>query len=188
MAGAAKELGYEEALAKEPYLLPTDSRPSDDAASPLEAADVDELLKELKAVSRQLRSEDAHESIDVSRFTRPLYLTLGCLSVSIGTVGVFVPGLPTTVFMIVALWSFTRSSPQMRDWLYNHRHFGPALQNWVKHRSIPVRARQIALASLLISALFIGYAISSLACLAFILFVCAPVASFLWTLPANSEN
>lgn len=85
--------------------MPTEGRPPHDAASPLDAADVDELLKELKAVSRHLQSDETkREVVDVSPFARPLYLTLGCLSVSIGTIGIFIPGLPTTVFMIVALW------------------------------------------------------------------------------------
>lgn len=189
MAGAAKDLSYEEALAREPYLLPTDDRPSLDSASSLDTADVDELIKELTSVSRHLGSRHSpSEAADVSRFAKSAYLTLGCLCVSLGTIGIIVPGLPTTIFMIVALWAFTKSSPQMRAWLIEHKHFGPALQHWVKHRSIPTRARQIALASLLGSALFIGYTVSSLACLAFILFVCAPVASYLWTLPANPEN
>ena len=189
MAGAAKEFEYKEALPQEPYLLPAEDRPAADSAAPLDPADVDELVKELTAVSRHLGSRHSpSEAAEVSKFAKPAYLTLGGLCISIGTIGIVVPGLPTTIFMIVALWAFTKSSPQMRTWLIEHKHFGPTLQHWVKHRSIPTRARQFALASLLGSAVFIGYTVSSLACLAFILFVGAPVASFLWTLPANPEN
>ena len=188
MAGAAKEFGYEEAPEQEPPVATTDSRPDSQTNLAPEAVDVDDLRKELEAVSRHLHADTTlSEHADVSRISKILYLGLGSFCVALGTIGVFVPGLPTTIFMIVALWAFTRSSARMRDWLYNHRHFGPALQNWVKHRSIPTAARQIALASLLFSALFIGYVFSSLACLAFILFVCAPVASFLWTLPADTD-
>lgn len=188
MAGAAKEFGYEEAPEQEPPVVATESHPASQTSLAPEAVDVDDLRKELEAVSRHLHPDaTSSEHADVSRIGKILYLGLGCFCVALGTIGVFVPGLPTTVFMIVALWAFTRSSARMRDWLYNHRHFGPALQNWVTHRSIPTAARQIALASLLFSALVIGYVFSSLACLAFILFVCAPVASFLWTLPADTD-
>lgn len=149
-----------------------------------------DLRSELDDVSQHLHSasETQGDIREISTLGRYSYLSLGGLCVAFGTIGIFVPGLPTTIFMIIALWSFTRSSPKMRDWLYNHRHFGPALQNWVNHRSIPTRARQIALASLLISALVISQTVSGLACLAFILFICTPVASFLWTLPANPKN
>ena len=192
MAGAAKEFGYEEAPEQEPPVAATDSHPDSQSTSQTtltpEAVDVDDLRKELEAVSRHLHPDATlSEHADVSRTGKLFYMALGGLCVALGTIGVFVPGLPTTVFMIVALWAFTRSSARMRDWLYNHRHFGPALQNWVTHRTIPTAARQFALASLLFSALVIGYVFSSLACLAFILFVCAPVASFLWTLPANTD-
>lgn len=196
MAGTTNKSRNEEASqsehpVSEDHASLLDIRPSREPVSE------EELRLELEAISKHLQ---AHNDINETEFVdaetggeeisgigRYSYLSLGSLCVAFGTIGVFVPGLPTTVFMIVALWAFTRSSPKMRDWLYNHRRFGPALQNWVKHRSIPTRARQIALASLLISALVIGQAISGLACLAFILFVCTPVASFLWTLPSNSE-
>lgn len=188
MAGAAKEFRYEAALARESPDSIAESRPASQTALAPEAVDVDDLRKELEAVSRHLHPDaTSSEHANVSRIGKIMYMALGSFCVALGAIGVFVPGLPTTVFMIVALWAFTRSSARMRDWLYHHRHFGPALQNWVKHRSIPIAARQIALASLLFSALSIGYLFSSLACLAFILFVCAPVASFLWTLPADTD-
>lgn len=186
MAGIPDTLRYaeDEEHAPLPGNAPSRSRPP--VGESFSEAD---LRSELEAVSGHLRTHPEADDAprEISALGRYSYLSLGVLCVTFGTIGVFVPGLPTTVFMIVALWAFTRSSPKMRDWLYNHRHFGPALQNWVKHRSIPVRARQFALASLLISALVIGQMVSGLACLAFILFVCTPVASFLWTLPSNPE-
>jgi hypothetical protein len=197
MAEAADKFGHEEASELEPSFSHGDAvsrtEPSDlpASASP-PAVNEAELRSELEAVTKHLKTSQtldlAMDPAVSSVIGRYMYLSLGGLSVAVGTIGVFIPGLPTTVFMIVALWAFTKSSPKMRDWLYHHRHFGPALQNWVKHRSIPVRARQIALASLLVSALIIGQTVGGLACLAFILFVCTPVASFLWTLPINPEQ
>lgn len=187
MTEAAKEIAHDVDPAQG---LPRSTVESTDLpeAAP-EAVDLDNLRQEIAAVSRHLQPADLpSQHANLSPIGKSLYMTLGGFCVALGTVGVFVPGLPTTVFMIVALWAFTRSSARMRNWLYNHRHFGPALQDWVNHRSIPTSARQIALASLLISAISIGYLFSGLACLAFILFICAPVASFLWTLPASPER
>lgn len=194
MAEVANKFGHERASELEPSISHGDavSTPARADQPPVPVIDEAELRSELETVTKHLKTSQTQDltmdPVTPSLFGKYIYLLLGGLSVALGTIGIFIPGLPTTVFMIVALWAFTKSSPKMRDWLYHHRHFGPALQNWVKHRAIPVRARQIALASLLISALIIGQTVSGLACLAFILFVCTPVASFLWTLPTNPEQ
>lgn len=183
MAGVTKEFGFEETDRQEPSLSLPDGPP---AAKP---GTDDDLIQEIESLTRNLRTDyRPPRNEEPSAAGKILYLSLGVFCVAIGGIGILIPVLPTTVFMIVALWAFTRSSPRMRDWLYHHRLFGPVLQDWVQHRSIPTRARQIALASLLTSALFIGYMFGGLACLAFILFVCVPVASFLWTLPVSSKH
>lgn len=71
-------------------------------------------------------------------------LGLGWLCVGLGVVGIVVPGLPTTVFLIVALWAFSRSSARFQLWLWNHRRLGPPLRAWHRHRVIPVRAKLLA--------------------------------------------
>lgn len=76
---------------------------------------------------------------------RPLFFTLGCLLFCLGFVGVFVPVLPTTPFMLLALWCFSRSSDRFHDWLYHHKVFGPPMQQWHEHRVIPLGAKVIAL-------------------------------------------
>lgn len=76
---------------------------------------------------------------------RPLYFTFGCLLFCLGFVGAFVPVLPTTPFMLLALWCFSRSSDRFHDWLYHHKVFGPPMQQWHEHRVIPASAKVIAL-------------------------------------------
>ena len=78
-------------------------------------------------------------------FMRPLLFILGWLLFSLGIVGAFLPVLPTTPFMLLALWCFARSSDRFHDWLYTHRLFGPSLQLWHEHRVIPLAAKRIAL-------------------------------------------
>ena len=76
---------------------------------------------------------------------RPLLFTLGWLLFALGFVGVFIPVLPTTVFMLLALWCFSRSSDRFHEWLYTHRHFGPPLQLWQEHGVIPLKAKYTAI-------------------------------------------
>ena len=72
-----------------------------------------------------------------SRAARVAYVLLGTLFVAIGVVGIFVPGLPTTVFLLMAAALYARSSERMYLWLLRNRFFGKYIQNWRKHHSIP---------------------------------------------------
>ncbi len=87
---------------------------------------------------------------------RPLYFTLGCLFFCVGFVGVFLPVLPTTPFMLLALWGFSHSSPRLHHWLYTHRLFGPPLQKWQKFRVIPPVAKYLAVFFMLASLVYLN--------------------------------
>ena len=82
---------------------------------------------------------------------RWLFFAFGWLNVAVGVVGVVVPGLPTTVFLIIALWAFSETSERFRTWLWNHHRFGPPLRAWHEHRVIPPKAKVLAVASMTIS-------------------------------------
>jgi uncharacterized membrane protein YbaN (DUF454 family) len=75
---------------------------------------------------------------------RALYVALGSVSAGVGLVAVFVPGLPTTVFLLVALWFFTKSSPRMEAWLRGHRILGPYLRDWERERAVPRVVKWVA--------------------------------------------
>jgi uncharacterized membrane protein YbaN (DUF454 family) len=90
------------------------------------------------------------------RLTRPLYVALGFLSVGVGAVGVVVPVLPTTVFLLIAAWCFTKASPRMEAWLRGHRVFGRYLSDWEQGRSIPRSAKVAAGLGMLSSVLIAG--------------------------------
>jgi uncharacterized membrane protein YbaN (DUF454 family) len=79
---------------------------------------------------------------------RPVFFVLGWLFFALGVVGAFLPVLPTTPFMILALWAFARSSQRFHDWLYTHRVFGPPLQRWEEHRVIPTGAKMAAIGAM----------------------------------------
>lgn len=80
-----------------------------------------------------------------SPLVRTLIWGCGALALLLGVVGIFLPGLPTTPFVLVAAGCFVRASPRAHAWLQTHRLFGPTLRDWETHRSIPRRAKIIAL-------------------------------------------
>jgi len=75
---------------------------------------------------------------------RRAFIGFGWLNVVVGTIGIFVPGLPTTVFLIIAFWAFSKSSQRFQMWVWNHPRFGPSIRAWHEHKVIPVRAKVMA--------------------------------------------
>lgn len=70
-----------------------------------------------------------------------LYITAGILSVVIGTIGAFIPLLPTVPFLLLAAYFFARSSPRFYMWLHTNRWFGKILTNYSEGRGIPLKAK-----------------------------------------------
>ena len=88
---------------------------------------------------------------------KPLYFLLGWCFFGLGAVGVVVPGLPTTPFMLIALWAFSKSSQRFHDWLYAHPLFGPPLHQWRSHRVIPGKAKLLAVSTMAASFLYLSF-------------------------------
>lgn len=95
-----------------------------------------------------------HVDAHVRTLCRPMRLALqglGCLCLALGVAGVILPGLPGTVFLIVALWAFSKSSARLHLWLYDHPRFGAGLRAWHAHRAIPRAAKRLAVATMGVS-------------------------------------
>lgn len=68
---------------------------------------------------------------------RIVLLTLGWLAIVLGTLGIVLPILPTTPFMLLAAWCFARSSPRFHHWLLWRSPFGRYIRHWQQHRAMP---------------------------------------------------
>lgn len=80
------------------------------------------------------------------RGIRLAYQALGFLALGLGFLGVFLPLLPTTIFVLIAAWAFARSSDRLHDWLYTHPRFGPLLVDWDRHGVVRPRAKALSTA------------------------------------------
>ena len=81
-----------------------------------------------------------------SRWVRGALIAAGFACVALGVIGIFVPLLPTTPFMLLAAACFARGSRRFHDWLLANRTFGPLIHEWRRHRSIPRRTKFAAIA------------------------------------------
>ncbi|QHM70172.1 DUF454 family protein [Mixta intestinalis] len=78
---------------------------------------------------------------------RIILLTIGWLAILLGSLGVVLPLLPTTPFILLAAWCFARSSPRFHHWLLWRSWFGSYIRHWQQHRALPpgVKGRAILL-------------------------------------------
>lgn len=79
---------------------------------------------------------------------RAAWFALGLLALGLGAVGLVLPLLPTTPFVLLAAFAFSRSSERWHAWLINHRIFGPLIENWQQHGAISTRAKAAAAVSM----------------------------------------
>ena len=110
---------------------------------------------------------------------RYFFNTLGSISFSLGILGVFLPLIPTTCFILLASWAFAKSSPTFNNWLVYQSPFSNSIQNWNRFGIIPTHVKVIASVSIVMSFsiailvveniyLLAGLGITLLAVLAFI--------------------
>jgi uncharacterized membrane protein YbaN (DUF454 family) len=87
---------------------------------------------------------------------RVAFAALGWVFFCLGVVGLLLPIVPTTPFMLLALWAFSNSSQRFHDWLYHHRVFGPPLQRWRRERTVPAWSKALALGSMCASFVYLA--------------------------------
>ena len=90
------------------------------------------------------------------RARRALLFALGWLCFALGAAGLLLPVVPTTPFMLLALWAFSASSPRFHDWLFHHRLFGPPLQRWKRERVVPAWVKAVAWTSMAASLAYVA--------------------------------
>lgn len=116
--------------------------------------------------------------------TRHLYLVVAWLCVLLGLIGAFLPLMPTTVFLLIAAWAFSRSSPRWHAWLREHARFGATIRAWEEHHAMPRRAKRVAFLALALSYAFTAYAFGPFSWAAIVGGICiAAVAIYIAHIP-----
>jgi uncharacterized membrane protein YbaN (DUF454 family) len=86
-----------------------------------------------------------------SKGLRLIWLSVGMTAVALGIIGLFLPVLPTTPFLLLAAACFARSSPRFYHALLNHPIVGPPIRQWRNERTIPKNAKIMAISLLILT-------------------------------------
>ena len=124
------------------------------------------------------------------RVVRGAWFAAGWIAVGIGTIGIVVPGLPTTVFFIVAAACFSRSSPRFEQWVLDRPGIGPMVRDYRSGLGMPRTAKTTAIASISVVCSLSAFVTTSAWWLRTIILVAGAVgiAWILWRVPTRPDG
>ncbi len=120
--------------------------------------------------------------------TRALWFVLASVSLALGAVGVVVPVLPTTPFLLLAAFAAARSSTRLHTWLVDHRLFGPLITDWQANRAVSRRAKAGASGTMAVSAVVLFTVGPSTWLALAVTALMAVVATWIWLRPEPTRS
>jgi len=117
-----------------------------------------------------------------------LWMGLGFLSLGMAYIGVIVPGIPFSIFLVFAAYCFAKSSPRMHAWIYNHKYFGPFLTNWTQKRVFPQKMKYMMIIVMSSSAALLYFSTGNIKATLWSAGFMALVAIWAWRYPNTVEE
>lgn len=115
------------------------------------------------------------------------WLVLAWIALALGVIGIVVPGLPTTPFVLLAAWAAARGSQRLHRWLEAHRVFGPMIRDWQAQGAVSRRAKRAAVLMMALCAAIFFLTAPRIWMAALGTAIMAIVAAWLWTRPEPAE-
>jgi uncharacterized membrane protein YbaN (DUF454 family) len=112
---------------------------------------------------------------------------IGFFSLGLAYIGVVTPGIPWSIFVVFAAYSFAKGSPRMHHWIYNHKLFGPFLINWETKKVFPTKAKYFMILTMS-SSLIIMYFTVPITGVIFTGITMVLVAAWAWRYPSSVEE
>jgi len=119
---------------------------------------------------------------------RTILIIIGWLAVVLATLGVVLPLLPTTPFLLLAAWCFARSSPRFHHWLLYRSWFGSYIRHWQDHRALPPGAKPRALIFIVLTFAVSLYLVNILWVRLLLLMMMCALLFFMWRMPVIDEK
>ena len=114
--------------------------------------------------------------------------SLVIIFIILAIIGAILPGMPTTVFLILAAWAASKGWPSMDAWLLNHPKYGATIRNWRQYGTVPRRAKWIASIMMLLSAMLMLFTNAPLVVKIFTDITMLLVAIWLWLRPESMPD
>ncbi|HHL41333.1 MAG TPA: DUF454 domain-containing protein [Candidatus Bathyarchaeota archaeon] len=128
------------------------------------------------------------EKKDTGTVKKYIYLIVGSLALVAGIIGVFLPILPTTPFVLLSAWCFFRSSDKLYKWVINNETFGPTIMNYQQGKGITQKTRIRAIVMMWATISFSAYFfVSNLYVIGIMYLVAISVSVYLYRLPTATE-
>ncbi len=89
-----------------------------------------------------------------------LFIIVGSISLALGVIGIFLPLLPTTPFLLLTATLYVRSSEKLYQWLIHQKHLGTYIRNFREHKAIPLRAKIISVSMVWITLTYCSLTVS----------------------------
>ena len=118
-----------------------------------------------------------------------IYFIFGSFSLVLGIIGIFLPILPTTPFLLLSAALYVRSSQRAYNWLINHKYLGPYIRCFREEKSIPLHAKVVSVSLLWITALYcIFFKFSHIALDLLMLFIAVSVTTYILSFKTRKTN
>ena len=92
---------------------------------------------------------------------RLLYRVLGYIAVALAAIGAFLPIMPTVPFLLLAVYFFARSSPELEQKILDHPHWGPQVKDWRERRAISRSSKTMAIGAMTVGAVVTWYTLGA---------------------------
>jgi len=123
-----------------------------------------------------------------SRIKKALWYSTGMISLGLAYIGFVTPGIPFSIFLVFSAYCFSKSSQRMHDYLYNHKHFGPFLTNWIEKRIFPQRMKYAMIVVMSSSLAFLWFTTYNLVAVLWSGGFMVAVAVWAWRYPGSEEE
>ena len=119
---------------------------------------------------------------------KTLWLGAGFMCLGMAYIGVIVPGIPFSIFLVMAAYCFSKSSERMHKWIYNHKYFGPFLTNWTQKQVFPTKGKYAMLLVMASSLAFLWFTTENIKAALWSGGFMALVAAWAWRFPGSVEE
>ena len=92
---------------------------------------------------------------------RLLYRVFGYIALALGAIGAFLPIMPTVPFLLLAVYFFARSSPELEQKILDHPHWGPQVKDWRERRAISRSSKMMAIGAMAVGAVVTWYTLGA---------------------------